>query len=131
MLRITILIMSSLFFGYCSTFNHSNTKEVALFNGNTFDGWEGDTVHTWRIENGALPIEAALTKLKDAHKSQDLAQIDAAMTELNAAWTTASEEMYKATQEAGEQPGGNGEQGGDTTDNAGETVTDAEFEEVK
>jgi molecular chaperone DnaK len=81
------------------------------------------------------PIEAALTKLKEAHKSQDLGQIDAAMAELNGAWTAASEEMYKATQDAGGQPGGggNGQQGGGPTADAGagETVTDAEFEEVK
>jgi molecular chaperone DnaK len=78
------------------------------------------------------PIEAALTKLKDAHKAQDLAQIDAAMNEMNTAWTAASEDMYKATQDAGgaQQPGGNGN-GQQNADAHGETVTDAEFEEVK
>ena len=77
-------------------------------------------------------IESGLTKLQDAHKSQDLAQIDAAMTELNAAWTAASEDMYKATQEAGGQPGANNQQGGQQNPGGGgETVTDAEFEEVK
>ena len=78
-------------------------------------------------------IEAGLTKLKDAHKTQDIAQIDAAMTELNTAWTAASEDMYKATQDAGGgQPGadGQGPQGGANA-GTGETVTDAEFEEVK
>ena len=45
------------------------------------------------------PIEAALEKLKDAHKAQDLAQIDAASAEMNTAWTAASEDMYKATQD--------------------------------
>src|SRR5699024_1448648 len=49
------------------------------------------------------PIEAALTKLKDAHKAQDIALIDPAMAEMNAAWTAASEEMYKATQEGAPQ----------------------------
>ncbi|MFX9101113.1 Hsp70 family protein, partial [Acinetobacter baumannii] len=42
------------------------------------------------------PIEAALNKLKEAHKAQDIAGIDAAMAEMNAAWTAASEEIYKA-----------------------------------
>src|SRR5450432_988666 len=51
------------------------------------------------------PIEAALTKLKEAHKSQDVSSIDTAVNEMNTAWTAASEEMYKATQQAG---GGNG-----------------------
>jgi molecular chaperone DnaK len=81
------------------------------------------------------PIEAALNKLKEAHKAQDLSSIDTATAEMNTAWTAASEEMYKATQEAGStqqpnadgaQPGGNGQQGG-----SGEHVEDAQFEEVK
>lgn len=79
------------------------------------------------------PIETALNNLKDAHKSQDIARIDAALNEMNTAWTAASEDMYKATQDAGGQTGGGSQQGGGantgTTDS--ETVTDAEFEEVK
>jgi molecular chaperone DnaK len=74
------------------------------------------------------PIEAALEKLKEAHKSQDLGAIDAAMNEMNTAWTAASEEMYKATQEAGAQPDG---QTGQQANAGSENVTDAEFEEVK
>jgi molecular chaperone DnaK len=81
------------------------------------------------------PIESALNKLKDAHKSQDLAQIDTALAEMNNAWTAASEDMYKATQDAGgpQQPGGNGngQQGPNAGADQGEHVTDAEFEEVK
>lgn len=80
------------------------------------------------------PIESALNKLKEAHKSQDLAQIETAVNELNGAWTAASEELYKATQGAeGAQPGaeaGNGQQQGGAGA-SGENVTDAEFEEVK
>ncbi|HRO17609.1 MAG TPA: molecular chaperone DnaK, partial [Ferruginibacter sp.] len=77
------------------------------------------------------PIEAGLEKLKAAHKSQDLAAIDTAITELNTAWTAASEEMYKATQQQG-QPGAEdaGQQSAGENNN-GENVTDAEFEEVK
>lgn len=29
-------------------------KAIALFDGRSFRGWEGDTVKTWRIENGAI-----------------------------------------------------------------------------
>lgn len=78
------------------------------------------------------PIEAALEKLKAAHKSQDLAQIDTATTEMNAAWATASEDMYKDTQ-AGAQPGADQPQNGQQPQNGADTenVTDAEFEEVK
>jgi len=80
------------------------------------------------------PIETALAKLKEAHKSGDLGQIDSATTELNAAWTAASEEMYKATQDqGGQQPGpdGNGRQQQQNASSSSENVTDAEFEEVK
>ena len=78
------------------------------------------------------PIEAALSKLKEAHKSQNLAAIDAATAEMNTAWTAASEEIYKA-QAAGGQPGGQQgpQNGGQQTSGAADTVTDAEFEEVK
>jgi molecular chaperone DnaK len=76
-------------------------------------------------------IESALNKLREAHKSQDLGQIDPAVTELNNAWTAASEEMYKATQDGGQQqPGGDGGQQQGAS-GAGENVTDAEYEEVK
>jgi molecular chaperone DnaK len=85
------------------------------------------------------PIETALNKLKEAHKSQNLSGIDSAIAELNNAWTVASEELYKATQQAGAQGGpggGQGQPGGDANgghqaSTGGENVTDAEFEEVK
>ncbi len=74
------------------------------------------------------PIESALTKLKEAHKNQDTAAIDAAMTEMNTAWTAASEDIYKAQQEAGtQQP--DAEQANGSAKN--DTVEDAQFEEVK
>jgi molecular chaperone DnaK len=75
------------------------------------------------------PIEAAFNKLKEAHKTQDLAQIDPAVTELNNAWTAASEELYKATQQSGAQPGAEGAQ--QQAGSSNENVTDAEYEEVK
>ncbi len=86
-------------------------------------------------------IEAAMEKLKEAHKSQDLATIDTAMASLNAAWTAASEDMYKATQEGGaqQQPGPDGHAGqghsagagGQTADAGADNVTDVPYEEVK
>jgi molecular chaperone DnaK len=82
------------------------------------------------------PIEAALGKLKEAHKSQDLAAIDAATAEMNTAWTAASEEIYKAQSAGaggpqGGQQGPDGSGGGDQQGSGSENVTDAEFEEVK
>ncbi len=79
------------------------------------------------------PIEAALEKLKEAHKSQDGAAIDTALAEMNTAWTAASEEIYKAQAEGGAQPQGEAQpdagqqQGGGGNDH----VEDAQFEEVK
>lgn len=79
------------------------------------------------------PIESALEKLREAQKTQDLTQIDAATTALNTAWTAASEEIYKA-QAAQGQPGAEqagAQQGGQPQGGSGDQVTDAEFEEVK
>ena len=68
-------------------------------------------------------IEAAAQKLKDAHKAQDIAAIDAAIEELNNAWQAASAEMYAQS----------GAQGADNQSNqqSNDNIQDAEFEEVK
>jgi hypothetical protein len=34
--------------------DHTLQKATPLFDGKTFRGWEGDTIHTWRIQNGEL-----------------------------------------------------------------------------
>ncbi|MDH6358157.1 molecular chaperone DnaK [Parabacteroides sp. PF5-9] len=82
------------------------------------------------------PIEAALNKLKEAHKAQDIDAIDVAMAELNSVFQAASQEMYNAGQQPGEpQPGADfggqagGNAGGDNKQDGG--VTDVDFEEVK
>jgi molecular chaperone DnaK len=77
-------------------------------------------------------IESSLTKLKEAHKTQDLAAIDTAMAEMNAAWTAASEDMYKATQEgAGAQPGAEAGGAEPEPQSSESKVEDVPFEEVK
>ncbi len=84
-------------------------------------------------------IEAALGKLKDAHKAQDIAGIDAATAELNSAWQAASQDIYSAQQNAGSaqaNPGaGAGAASGSANAGAGQNgtdnVTDVDFEEVK
>jgi len=88
-------------------------------------------------------VEAALNKLRDAHKAQDLAAIDAATNELN----NAAQKMYAAAQQAGAgQPGAGagfngagagfngqqaGPQGGQQSGNQNDNIQDADFEEVK
>ena len=84
-------------------------------------------------------VEAAIEKLRNAHKAQDLAAIDAATAELN----NAAQKMYAAAQQAGAGaqgaqsgpfnggqqagPQGGQQQGGQQGDN----IQDADFEEVK
>ena len=81
------------------------------------------------------PIEAALQKLKDAHKAQDLAGIDAASTELQTAFQAASAEMYAQTgAQGGAQAGPNAGQannGQSSNSKNNDNVQDADFEEVK
>jgi len=71
-------------------------------------------------------IEAAVSKLKEVHKAEDLDGIDKAMEELNAAWQTASQHIYNAQQQAGED--GAQQQSASSNDGG---VADAEYEEVK
>ena len=77
-------------------------------------------------------IEAALNKLKEAHKAQDLAAIDTATAELNNVFQAASQDLYNA-QNA--QTGGPSTENAPTGDNKGDAsdgnVTDVDFEEVK
>ncbi|MBL7835841.1 MAG: molecular chaperone DnaK [Cyclobacteriaceae bacterium] len=78
-------------------------------------------------ENNKAAINAALEKLKEAHKSQDLTAIDAALAGLNNAWQAASQEMYAASN-------GGAQQGADTNQannsQADGQTTDVPFEEV-
>ncbi len=80
------------------------------------------------------PIETALNNLKEAHKSQDIAQVDKALEAMNTAWTAASEEIYKAQAEgAGGPENQSGDQAGGQPNGGAnnDTVEDAQFEEVK
>jgi len=98
------------------------------------------------------PIEAALEKLKEAHKRQDVDNLDSIMKELQEMFHAASQDMYNAANAAG----GAGAQGGNPFEGAGnpfgganpfggggqnpndsdnnkndDGVTDVDFEEVK
>jgi len=77
-------------------------------------------------------LESALNELKEAHKSQDIPSIDAAITGLNAIWQAATQEMYQGGQagdpNAGQDPNTGG-QSANTNNNNGD-VTDVEYEEV-
>ncbi len=75
-------------------------------------------------------VEAAVAKLKDAHKAQDIAAIDAAIADLN----NAAQKMYQAQAgaQAGPQAGPQGGFNGGAQPNNGQPdAQDADFEEVK
>ena len=81
-------------------------------------------------------IETALGQLKEAHKSQNLSEIERATEALNNAWHAASEDMARAAQQQGPQggPGAGfggqqGPQDGGSSDN--QAPEDVDYEEVK
>lgn len=74
-------------------------------------------------------IQSALDALKEAHKMQDFAKLDAETERLNQAWQAASQDIYQA-QQAAEGGGANGSDGADSSSSATEDVTDVEYEEV-
>jgi molecular chaperone DnaK len=84
-------------------------------------------------EGNRSSIQAALDKLKEAHKAQDLAGIESCLATLNAAWQSASQEMYQASgagaQQPGAQPGAGANAGGSSGGGAND-VSDVEYEEV-
>ncbi len=81
-------------------------------------------------------IEAAIERLKEAHKNADIAGIDSAIENLNQVMQAASQKMY---QQAGAQPGpqpdpsqgysAGPEPGANPSDNS--NIQDADFEEVR
>jgi len=80
-------------------------------------------------ESNKSAIQSALTELKAAHGTRDIAAIDASMEKLNQVWQAASQEIYAAQQAAGgAQPGGNPTADAPAGDDG---VTDVNYEEVK
>ena len=78
------------------------------------------------------PIEAALEKLRTAHKEQNIEAIDAATEELNTAFHAASSEMYANAGGAQAGPDVSGAQpNANNASQGGADITDADFEEVK
>ena len=96
------------------------TKDMAERKGKMIE--LGDKVS----ESEKAPVQAAIEKLKEANKGNDVEAIKAATDECQKAFYAISEKLYKnaAPQDGGAQ-GGNGTQGGD------DGVVDADYEEVK
>ena len=106
-----------------------NQADSMIFSTENFLKENGD-----KLGDDKAGVEAAVAKLKEAHKNSDIAAIDAAMNELNQVMQAASAKMYQQT--GGAQPGAGqgfqgGQQAGGQQSNNDETVQDADFEEVK
>ena len=79
-------------------------------------------------------IENALTRLKEAHKAQDIAGIDAAIKEIETTFGAAQQDILNAQAQAqqGANPGAGANYGPQPGANQGDGhVDDVEFEEVK
>ncbi len=84
-------------------------------------------------------IENALGQLREAHKSQNISDIDRATEALNNAWHAASEDMARAAQAgpsagasgAGSQAGGSSSNSGSNSGSGDDNVKDVDYEEVK
>ena len=88
-----------------------------------------------KIEDGDREtIQAAVDKLKEAHKVQDLEGVEKGTADLNAAWQAATQKMY-ANGNGPDAQGAPGADAGAADAGAGnaatEDVTDVEFEEVE
>ncbi|MEZ3519986.1 MAG: Hsp70 family protein, partial [Muribaculaceae bacterium] len=76
-------------------------------------------------------IETALNRLKEAHKAQNIDEIDAAIKEIESTFGAAQQDILNAQAQAGAQqaqPGAGSTQGSHNNDGG---VTDVDFEEVK
>ena len=75
-------------------------------------------------------IEAGLERLKEVHKSQNLAELDSAMEQLNQAWSAASEDLYKAQQAEAEAAAAGGPEAATNGEAEAPTAEEADFEVV-
>ena len=102
-----------------------NQADSMIFSTENFLKENGD-----KLGDDKAGVEAAVAKLKEAHKNSDIAAIDAAMNELNQVMQAASAKMYQQT--GGAQPGADaGQQAQQEQPKQDETIQDADFEEVK
>ncbi|TNJ36199.1 molecular chaperone DnaK [Prosthecochloris vibrioformis] len=79
------------------------------------------------------PVESALEKLKEAHKSGSAEAIKPAMDELNTAWNAIAQDLYQAQQasaDAGAEAPGDSGQGEQKKEGGTDGEVDAEYEVI-
>ena len=104
--------------------NKVNTADSLIFSSEKNLSEYGDKLP----EEKKAKIEAALERLRGAHKERNLEEIDSAMQQLNAAWNEASQDIYNAQQEAA--AAGDGAPADGAADAEAEEVTDVDYEVV-
>jgi len=77
-------------------------------------------------------LESALQKLKSAHASKDINQINDALKQMNSAWNAASQDLYQAmNQQQANSSTNNSNANSNGSASGSENVTDVDYEEVK
>jgi len=77
-------------------------------------------------------LESALQKLKSAHASKDINQINDALKQMNDAWNAASQDLYQAmNQQQANSNTNNSNANSNDSASGSENVTDVDYEEVK
>ena len=86
-------------------------------------------------EANKTAIKEAIVKLEEAHKTENMAEIDTAIEGVNAAWSAASQEIYAASQAEAATGGAEPDraEGADTGETSAEKeeAVDADFEVVE
>jgi len=77
------------------------------------------------------PIETALTQLKEAHKAQDIAGIDAAIKAIETSFGAAQQDILNAQAQAQQQAGAQQQSGPQQQGGSSDGPVDVDFEEVK
>ena len=107
--------------GKINTFLEKNEKLITHFKNNT---------HHTITESDKTDLNEFMNKLKEAHKSQNISDMDKYSKELNEKWNAVSTQMY---QNSSTQNTGNPNQSGESQESKKgpePDITDVDFEEV-
>ncbi|CAN5579510.1 molecular chaperone DnaK [soil metagenome] len=106
-----------------------NTADALIFSSEKNLKDYGDKIP----EEKRAKITAALDRLKEAHKTQSVGEVESAIEQLNAAWEEASQDLYAAQQASAEgEPAGEAPADGEAaaSGDGASNVQDADYEVV-